>query len=441
MKIRLVVLDIDGVLTDNSVYVDNFGKESYKFSKRDGKGIELLRATGIEVHAMTSEEFSLSVHFRMTKLGVKYHFNVKNKKEKLLEIIGSEFPLEEVAFIGDDVQDLELLRAVKWAFCPQDAHKTVKRVSGIELLSAKGGRGAVREMVDYIIERNTAVIVKEDGKMKSTSIIAEIGINHNGDIGIAKKLIDVAAVAGCNYVKFQKRTPEVCVPESQKNKMRKVPWEKEEITYIQYKEDIEFGEDDYRELYAHATRAGIEMFASVWDLGSAKFMRMHTDIVKIPSALLTDHELLEYCRSRFSHRLLSTGMSTEEEIKKAVEIFEPTVLFHTNSSYPTPIEDLNFGYIPWLREAYPDIDIGYSNHYYGIVPMFAAVALGCSWLECHITLNHDEWGSDQASSIEPSGVFKLVKGVRDLEIALAKGYEPRTLYPGEHSKRESLRKL
>lgn len=277
--------------------------------------------------------------------------------------------------------------------------------------------------------------------MKPTNIIAEIGINHNGDIGIAKKLISVAAVAGCDYVKFQKRTPDVCVPDSQKNKMRKVPWEKEEITYLQYKKDIEFEDDEYRELYAHARSVGVELFASVWDIGSAKFMKRYTDIVKIPSALLTDHELLEYCRDNFSQRLLSTGMSTEEEIEKAVEIFQPTVLFHTNSSYPTPVGELNFGYIPWLQKKYPDIDIGYSNHYYGIVPMFASVALGCSWLEMHITLDHSDWGSDQASSIEPSGVFKLVKGVRDLEMALAKGNRAREIYPGEHSKRESLRKI
>lgn len=277
--------------------------------------------------------------------------------------------------------------------------------------------------------------------MKSTKIIAEIGINHNGEVEVAKILMDIAKIAGCDFVKFQKRNPDVCVPESQKNKMKKVPWSEKEITYLQYKKDIEFNKEEYKELFYYAETIGIGMFASIWDLDSARFMKEFTDIAKIPSALLTDWDLLDFCRENFNERILSTGISTEEEIENAVLAFQPTVLLHTNSSYPTPIEDLNFGYIPWLQKKYPNIDVGYSNHYYGIVPMFASVAMGCSWIEFHITLNHETWGSDQASSIEPSGVFKLVKGIRDIELALEKGYEPRVVYHSEFSKRESLRKI
>lgn len=270
-------------------------------------------------------------------------------------------------------------------------------------------------------------------------IIAEIGINHNGSLKLAKKLIDVASVAGCDFVKFQKRTPEVCVPEEQKNKEKKVPWREEPTTYLQYKKDIEFEKDEYDEIDQYCIDKEIDWFASVWDTKSAKFLSYFDKILKIPSAKITDLELLDYCKNRFDYKIMSTGMSTEEEIEKAVEVLNPDVIMHTNSVYPTPVEDLYLDYIRWLKDKYPNKEIGYSSHYYGTKDIYPVLPLGVTWIEKHITLNHTMWGSDQGASVEPHGLLEIVKGVRDIEKGIAKGYEPRELYPGEEKKRESLR--
>ncbi len=162
--------------------------------------------------------------------------------------------------------------------------------------------------------------------------IAEIGINHNGDINVVKQLIDIAKFAGFDFVKFQKREPEKCVPEHKKNEIKKTPWG--EITYLEYKKKIEFGLEDYIEIARYAKERDIRWFASVWDIDSAEFMRKFTDVVKVPSALVTDFSLLEYCREHFKYRIISTGMSTEDEIVAAVRVLEPHVIMHCNSSYP-----------------------------------------------------------------------------------------------------------
>lgn len=275
--------------------------------------------------------------------------------------------------------------------------------------------------------------------MTSTKIIAEIGINHNGDMDKAKRLIDIAAVAGCDYAKLQKRNPDVCVPEEQKNLMRKVPWNNEEITYLQYKKDIEFSVNQYKELKGYAKSRGIILFASVWDVDSAKDLAPIFDTVKIPSACITDYDLLKYCDENYFIKMMSTGMSTEKEIDIAANILDPDVIFHTNSSYPSKVEDLRLQYLLWLKWNHKERDIGYSNHFFGLTPCFAAVALGASYIEVHICEDHRDWGSDQSSSVEPVGLIKLVKGIRDLELALSKGYEHREVYPEEFSKRNSLR--
>jgi len=276
-------------------------------------------------------------------------------------------------------------------------------------------------------------------------IIAEIGLNafFGNDklefIKSARKLITIASAADCNYVKFQKRNPDICVPEDKKNKEKIVPWRQKPITYLQYKKDIEFNEDNYAEIDNYCFSCGIGWFASVWDLDSAYFMKKFVDIVKIPSALITNDALLELCRDLFDYRIMSTGMSTEEEIEKAVNILDPHVIMHTNSVYPTSIDDLYLQYVKWLKEKYPRKEIGYSSHYYGIKDAFAVLAYGVTWIEKHITLNHNLWGSDQAASVEPNGLFELVKGVRDIERGLSKGYGPRVLYPGEEEKKKNLR--
>ncbi len=271
-----------------------------------------------------------------------------------------------------------------------------------------------------------------------TNVIAEIGINHNGSLDLAKRLIDAANIAGCDYVKFQKREPDICVPEAQKDKLRETPWGT--IKYIDYKKRIEFGKEEYDEIDRYCKDQGIKWFASVWDLASTDFMASYTDVGKIPSALITDLELLKYAREKFNFLIISTGMSTEDEIEEAVRVGKPDVIMHTNSSYPSAYEELNLNYIKHLRKKYPDAAIGYSGHEYGLVTTFAAVTLGANWIERHVTLDRTMWGSDQASSVDPVGTIKLLRGIRILEQSLGPEEQTeRILFPSELSKRKSLR--
>jgi len=267
-------------------------------------------------------------------------------------------------------------------------------------------------------------------------IVAEIGINHNGSVDTAKRLIAVCAAAGCDYVKFQKRTPAICVPPEQRSVQKDTPWGK--MSYLEYKERIEFGREQYDVIDEFCRSLGVGWFASVWDTPSVDFMSRYTDVMKIPSALLDDRQLGVYAREKSGSLLVSTGVSTEEEISLMVEEVKPDVLFHTNSTYPAPIDELNLSYMSWLRSRYPNIEIGYSGHEYGLVTTFAAAALGAKWIERHVTLDRNMWGSDQQSSIEPSGIFKLVKGIRDIELSIGGG-GPRVVLGGEVSKRKSLR--
>ncbi len=275
-------------------------------------------------------------------------------------------------------------------------------------------------------------------KENHVNIIAEIGINHNGDMELCKKMIMLSKVAGCDYAKIQKRTPDLCVPENQKMKMRDTPWG--QMTYIDYKKKIEFNEEEICELIEFSKSIGIEFFASVWDLPSVDLMSKYTKIGKIPSALINDIELCKYARSKFELLIISTGMSTEEEIEKVIEESNPDVVMHTCSTYPSPMEELNLQYITHLKNKWEDREIGYSGHEFGLVSTFATVALGVKWIERHITMDREMWGSDHKASVEPIGLFKLVKGVRDLEKALYFPPQDRLLFESENSKRESLRK-
>jgi len=236
--------------------------------------------------------------------------------------------------------------------------------------------------------------------------------------------------------------------------MRDTPWGR--MTYLEYKERIEFSEEQIEELIRYSAHEGISLFASVWDKPSVDCMAKYTSIGKIPSALITDLELCKYAREKFDTLIISTGMSTEEEIWACVEICRPDVIMHTNSTYPCPVEELNLRYIEWLKRKYsaetvnpyateeegrPAIkaEIGYSGHEYGLVTTFAAVALGATWIERHITIDRTMWGSDQTSSIEPTGLFKLVKGIRDIEKATQYPPCPRMQFEGEEGKKKSLR--
>ena len=281
--------------------------------------------------------------------------------------------------------------------------------------------------------------------MDRIKIIAEIGINANGDINIAKRLIDIAAFAGCDYVKFQKRNPDMAVPEAQKNVIRDTPWG--EIKYIDYKYKIEFGEEEYCEIDEYCKARNIKWFASVWDTDSVDFFEEyfpHIKIMKIPSALIINMELMERAKNitrKGGKLLMSTGMSNEDEIRHAIEKISPDVIFHTNSAYPSKNEELNLHYIKWLYEKYCRVrgaEVGYSGHEFGLSTTMATVILGVKWIERHITLDRTMWGSDQMASVEPGGLIKLVKGIRDIENALGK-YGPREVMGSELKKRVSLR--
>ncbi len=270
-------------------------------------------------------------------------------------------------------------------------------------------------------------------------IISEIGINHNGSMDICKKLIMLSKVSGANYVKIQKRNPDICVPENQKLKMRKTPWG--EMTYLEYKHRLEFTEEQIKELVEYSNSLEIKFFASVWDLDSVKLMAKYTNIAKLGSASINDLELCRATREAFDFVIISTGMSTEEEIDEAVNAAKPDVIMHTNSTYPCPSEDLNLRYIEHMKKKWGNnMDIGYSGHEYGLVTTYAAVVLGATWIERHVTLDRSMWGSDQSSSIEPDGLIKLVKGIRSIEKATQYEPGPRKQFEGENSKKESLRK-
>jgi N-acetylneuraminate synthase len=270
------------------------------------------------------------------------------------------------------------------------------------------------------------------------NIIAEIGINHNGSFELCKDMIMLAKVSGCQYAKIQKRNPDVCVPEHQKSVLRKTPWG--EMTYLEYKHRIEFSEDQIKELCEYSKSIGIEFFASVWDLDSVALMAKYTRIAKLGSASINDLELCRATRSAFDFVIISTGMSTEEEIEAAVEAAKPDVIMHTNSTYPCPIEDLNLRYIEHLKSKWlGQAEIGYSGHEYGLVSTYAAVAMGATWVERHITMDRAMWGSDHSSSLEPDGLIKLVKGVRTIEKATQYEPGPRKQFKGENAKKETLR--
>ncbi len=266
--------------------------------------------------------------------------------------------------------------------------------------------------------------------MTNTYIIAEIGINHQGDMSIAKRLIDIAAAAGCDAVKFQKRNPDVCVPEEQKSKPRS--WGGEQMTYLEYKHKIEFGKEEYDEIDSYCKQQGIAWSASPWDLDSLEFLQQYDiPFIKLPSAMLTNDELLTQCVEKFNKVIFSTGMSTEEEIDHAVDILrsakavynksEKIGLLHCNSSYPAPISELNLSAIKTLAKKYEDFDIGYSGHEMTIGTTVASVLLGASIVERHITLDRNMEGSDHSASVTPWGLFKLVSGIKELESAYGNG--------------------
>lgn len=270
-------------------------------------------------------------------------------------------------------------------------------------------------------------------------VIAEIGINHNGDMAIAKQLIDFAHEAGCQAVKFQKRTPEISTPDSQKDIPRETPWGT--MTYLDYKRRIEFGDDEYTEIAAYCQTLGIDWFASPWDVPSVEFLENHNVIAhKVASASVTDVEMLEALRDTGKPIILSTGMSTMDEIDRAVEILGTgnLVLMHATSTYPLDPAEANLRVMDTLRDRF-GVPVGYSGHETGLQISLAAIGMGANALERHITLDRAMWGTDHSASLEPGGLARLVRDVRVIEQALGDGVK--RVWESEQGPREKLRRV
>ena len=270
-------------------------------------------------------------------------------------------------------------------------------------------------------------------------IVAEIGINHNGDIAIAKKLIDAAVLSGCDAVKFQKRTPELCVPDVHRGRMRETPWGY--ISYFDYRKKVELGVKEYSEIEQYCKKKGITWFVSCWDEPSVDFTeQFDLAAYKIPSACLTDFNLLKRFRDTKGPLILSTGMSTIKQIRAAVDVLDTDnlVLAHSTSTYPCPPEQLNLSLIQTLQKEF-DCPIGYSGHEVGLSTTVAAVALGACYVERHITLDRSMWGSDQVASVEPVGIERLVKYIRIVEKAMGDGVK--RVYESEIEAMNRLRRI
>jgi len=277
------------------------------------------------------------------------------------------------------------------------------------------------------------------GSGNPSYIIAEIGINHNGDINIAKKLITLAAGAGCDAVKFQKRNPEVCVPKHQRDIIRETPWGN--MTYFDYKKKIEFGIEEFTEIDRFCKEVNIPWSASPWDNDSIDFLeKFDLPFIKIPSAKLTDDNYLKHVKKLGRTLILSSGMSSLDQLDHAFGILgkENLIILHACSAYPASYSDLNLRLIPYLKERY-DVPIGYSGHETGLPSTVAAVALGACVVERHITLDRAMWGTDHAASLGPSGLNKLMSEIRVVEMSM--GDTNKRILPSEEPIIKKLRNI
>lgn len=435
--IKLLLADCDGVLTDAGVYYGENGEELKKFNMRDGMGVERLRKfAGVQTGIITGET-SPSVAKRAEKLGItELHLGIKNKKEVFLEISARLGLLpEEIAYIGDDYNDIEIMELAGFTASPADGLPLV--VSRVDMVcEARAGEGCFREFAEFIIDAKSTPIVKGGpvtlsngriiGKGNPCYIIAEIGINHNGSLEIAKQLIDEAVAAKADAVKFQKRTPEICVPKDQWEMMRDTPWGR--MSYIDYKRKTEFGIAEYAAIDRYCKKVGIDWFVSTWDVPSVDFMeQFETVMYKLASASLTDLPLIQRILETGKPLMLSTGMSTMYEIENTMAFVNafapnyPLFIAHSTSAYPCPPQELNLRMIQTLEEKYKGIPIGYSGHETGLATTVGALAMGATFVERHFTLDRAMWGSDHAASVEPQGLQRLVRDIRDVETASGDG--------------------
>jgi N-acetylneuraminate synthase len=271
-------------------------------------------------------------------------------------------------------------------------------------------------------------------------VIAEIGINHNGSVETAKRMIDGAVLAGADAVKFQKRTPELCVPRDQWTVERDTPWGR--LTYLEYRHRVEFTAEQYLAIDRHCRDRGIAWFASCWDEESVQFIdAFEPPCYKAASASLTDHNLLKAMKATGRPLIISTGMSTMEEIEAAVAAIgtDNLLIAHSTSAYPCPVDALNLRMLDTLKSRWPDCPIGYSGHETGLAPTWAAVTLGATFVERHVTLDRAMWGTDQAASVEIGGLIRLVSNIRDIERSMGDGIK--RVYPSELAQRAKLRRV
>jgi N-acetylneuraminate synthase len=277
------------------------------------------------------------------------------------------------------------------------------------------------------------------GHHHPTYFIAEIGINHNGDMRICKQLIDAAVDAGCDAVKFQKRVPEIAVPEHYKNKMRETPWG--EMTYLDYKKKIEFWEDDFKELDEYCKAKDVVWFASVWDIPSIEFIeQFDTPCYKIPSASLTDSNLIKALKATGKPIIISSGMSSAEETERAMKILgeENVILMQCTSTYPCKDEDFDINVINTFRKKY-NCPIGFSGHEPGFLDTVIATSIGACIVEKHITIDHSLWGTDQASSLDPKQLREAVNYTKRITTMLG-GHEKK-VHEAELSTKDKLRNV
>ena len=287
--------------------------------------------------------------------------------------------------------------------------------------------------------RNVGTALIGDGQ--PVYVMAEIGINHNGSLDNALAMIDGALQAGADCVKFQKRTPELCVPKDQWHIERDTPWGR--MTYIDYRHKVEFDANDYAVIDAYCRERGIDWTVSCWDIDAVAFMEehFHVPFYKAASASLTDIPLLQAMIATGKPLMISTGMSTMDEIQTAVGLVgtDNLMIAHATSTYPCKPEELNLRMIHTLQALYPGVPIGYSGHEVGLTTTVAAVALGAAFVERHITLDRAMWGTDQAASVELAGLTRLVRDIRDVEASLGDGIK--RVYESELGPRAKLRKV
>jgi len=258
---------------------------------------------------------------------------------------------------------------------------------------------------------------------KKITFISEIGINHNGSVLLAKKMMKLAKDCGSQYVKFQKRTPEITTPENKKDMLRETPWG--QMTYLQYKKKIEFGKKEYDEINKYSKKIGIGWFASAWDIESLNFLKKYNSKYnKVASAMITNSRFLREVAKEKKTTFISTGMCTLKDIQNAVKIFKSKkckfILMHSVSTYPCKEEDLNLSMIPFLKKNFK-CEVGYSGHESTVSPSIGACYLGADYIERHITLDRAMWGTDQSASLSPEGLKNLIKMLNKIQVILGDG--------------------